>query len=457
MTAKKKLFPKLLLILLAIIAALFMVRMMMKNKAPLEHELKSFPEQSAHVMTVKPIPFRSQAVAYGNVEPAVSLKYKAEVAGKITFIHPLLKQGGSIPKGTKVLRIEPTTYEISLGQSKAGLASTKSSLKQLDAEEKSTRNSLSIAKRNLSLGQQEYNRVRTLWNKRFVSRSELDAEQQKVLQLNSTVQSLQGNLDTFKSRRESINAQIRQSQSTVAGSQDSLSRTSVRLPFDARIGEVLAEEGAFVATGTQLFEVLGTEAVEIRAQLPLKYADQLLTAYGKELADLSSPQRMQDMISRLKLGIKVRLVSSPSTANWEAKLLRMGEEIDPNRGMINFTVRVENPYQGVVPGKRPPLLKGLYVAIEFTSTPQRRLVIPRKALHEGRVYRVTKQNTLDIRPVSVAFYQGNLVVLDSGLEAGDRIVTSDLVPVISGLPIKAVELKGELEQFRQEAAGVDSL
>ena len=457
MTAKKKPFPKILLLPIAIVGAIFVVRMMMQNKVPMEHELKSFPEKLANVMTVESIPFRSHVVAYGNVEPSVSLKYKAEVGGKITFIHPRLKQGGSIPKGTEVLRIEPTTYELSLGQSKAGLANTESSLRQLQAEERSAKNSLNIAKRNLSLGKQEYNRIKILWDKRIVARSTLDAEQQKVLQLSSTVQDIQGNLDTFKSRRAAINAQIQQSQSTVAESKDTLSRTTVRLPFDARIGEVLAEEGAFISAGTQLFEVLGTEAVEIQAQLPIKYAGQLLLAYDKQLEDLSSPLRMQQMMSQFKLEARVRLVSGALAEGWDATLLRIGEEIDPSRDTISFTVQVENPYQGVIPGKRPPLLKGLYVAVEFTSMPQNRLVIPRKALHEGRVYRLSDDNKLEIRPVSVAFVQGNLAVLDGGLEAGDRIITSDLVSVISGLPIKAIEVKEELEQFRREATGVNSL
>ena len=457
MTSKKKLFPKVLLLPLAIIGAIFIVRMMMQNKAPLEHEVRSFPEKLANVMTVESIPFKSRAVAYGNVEPSVSLKYKAEVGGKITFIHPRLKQGGSIPKGTEVLRIEPTTYEISLGQSKAGLANTRSSLKQLEAEERSAKSSLSIAKRNLSLGQQEYNRVRTLWNKRLIARSTLDAEQQKVLQLSSTVQTLQGNVDTFRSRRDAINAQIRQSQSTVEGNQDTLSRTSVKLPFDARIGEVLAEEGAFVSAGTQLFEVLGTNAVEIQAQLPVKHAGQLMLAYNRELGDLSSARRMQDVLKQVKLEARVRLIEGDASQGWDATLLRIGESIDPNRDTISFTVQVNNPYQGVVAGKRPPLLKGLYVAVEFKSVSQNRLVIPRKAVHEGRVYRVDADNKLEIRPVSVAFTQGELAVLDGGIEAGDRIIISDLVPVISGVPIKAIEATEEIEKFRKIASGVNAL
>lgn len=450
---KKKLFPKVLLLPIAIIGAVFIVRGMMESKQPLEHEVKTFPEKLANVLTVDAIPFRAQAIGYGNVEPSVNLKYKAEVGGKVTYVHPDLKRGGSVAKGTIVIRIEPTTYELSLGQSKAGLANTQSSLTQLDAEERSTRNSLEIAKRNLSLGQQEYNRVRTLWDKRLIARSTLDAEQQKVLQLQSTVQDIQGNLDTFKSRRAAINAQISQSRSTVAESTDTLSRTSVILPFDARIGEVLAEEGAFVSAGSQLFEALGTKAVEIQAQLSVKHVGQLLSGTVNQIDDLPTSTAMRNAISNIKLDATVHLVAGDMAVSWPAKLVRVGESVDSTTDTVGFTVQVEDPYKGIVPGKRPPLLKGLYVAVEFMASPQRRIVIPRKAVHEGRVYLVNDENKLEIKPVEITATQGTLAIVGSGLSAGDRIITSDLIPVISGVPIKAIEVPEELAQLKALAVG----
>lgn len=450
---KSKKWIGVLMLPLIVIAAVLLVRSMMQSKPALEHEIKQFPERLAHVITLQKIPFRAHAVGYGSVEPSVVLKYKAEVAGKVTYVHPSLKQGGSIAAGTEVIRIEPTTYEISLGQSKAGLANTQSSLKQLEAEEKSTKNSLEIAKRNLALGQQEYNRVRSLWDKRLIARSTLDAEQQKVLQLSASVETIQGSLDTFTSRRAAIQAQIQQSKSTVAGSTDTLSRTTVRLPFDARIGEVLAEEGAFVSAGAQLFEALGTKAVEIDAQLSVRSVGQLMGAFGKEMQAAPAVSQMESVLSKLELEATVHQVADSLGVNWSAKLVRVGESVDSTRDTVSFTVRVENPYEGVVPGKRPPLLKGLYVAVGFRAPPTDYIVVPREAIHEGRAYVVGADNKLEIRPVTPMMTQGNLVIIAEGLAVGERVIISDLVPVIEGLPIKPIELPEELESLRKEALG----
>jgi hypothetical protein len=80
-------------------------------------------------------------------------------------------------------------------------------------------------------------------------------------------------------------------------------------------------------------------------------------------------------------------------------------------------------------------------------------VLPREAIHEGRAYVVGADNKLEIRPVTPVMSQGNLVVIGEGLSVGDQVIISDLVPVIEGLPIKAIELPEELELLRKEALG----
>lgn len=134
---------------LIIIVAVALVVIAVKTKAPIEHEELGYPPKTVEVITIGNIPFRARVMAFGNVEPSILMKAKAEVSGKIVYIHPELKQGASLKKGTVVLRIEPTTYEISLNQSKAGLAGSQSSLAQLVAEEKSAKGALKIAQEKL--------------------------------------------------------------------------------------------------------------------------------------------------------------------------------------------------------------------------------------------------------------------------------------------------------------------
>jgi len=85
----KNIFQKMIILPLIVITALALVIYKVKSRSPVEHEVLQFPVRTVEVITLKKLPFRARAIAYGNVEPAVLLEAKAEVRGKISYIHPL--------------------------------------------------------------------------------------------------------------------------------------------------------------------------------------------------------------------------------------------------------------------------------------------------------------------------------------------------------------------------------
>ncbi len=457
----KKIFKNFIFLPLILGGAIAFVVMQVKSKPPVEHEDVGYPSKAVEVINIDKIPFRARAMAFGNVEPKVLLKAKSEVSGKISYIHPDLKKGASLKKGTVVLRIEPTSFEISLNQSKAGLAGSQSSLAQLQAEEKSTKRALSIAQKNLNVGIKERNRIKTLWDKRLISRSTLDKEEQQVLALRQQVQDIQGKLSSYASRKAATRAQITQSKSQVDQSKDTLGRTEVRIPFDARIGAVAVEKGEFVPAGGLLFEALGVQAVEITAQLPTKQFRPLMSGLDSikpnSSINLSDPKSLQMALTNMNLEARVRLVGDSDEAIfWKGKLTRISESVDPTRDTLGLVIAVDHPYDDIIPGKRPPLLKGMYTAVELFSPAKPTLVLPRKAVHQGRIYIADENNTLKIQAVHILFQQGDMVVLDSVKDKsllGQKIIISDVIPVIEGLPLKVITAEEYQKNLALKARG----
>ena len=456
----KKLLKNFIFLPLILIGAIAFVVMQVKSKPPVEHEELKYPTKAVEVITIKKIPFRARALAFGNVEPATILKAKSEVSGKISFIHPNLKKGASLKKGTVVLRIEPTTYKLSLNQSKAGLAGSQSSLKQLEAEEKSTKRALSLAQKNLNVELKELGRIKSLWNKRIIARSTLDQEEQKVLSLRQQVQDIQGKISSYASRKSATKAQIAQSKSQVDQSKDKLGRTEVVLPFDARIGTVSVDKGEFVPAGGLLFEALGVQGIEINAQLPTKQFRPLVSSLvTKENAAISikSAESLQMVVKKMKLEARVRLVGDSSEASvWNGELVRMSESVDPTRDTLGLVIAVNNPYDGIIPGKRPPLLKGMYTSVELLTPAKPTLVLPRKAIHQGRIYTVDTKSNLNIFPIHILYQQGNLIVIDSLQDAdliGKQLIISDVIPVMQGMPLKAIDSPSYQAHLERNALG----
>ncbi|WP_456404535.1 efflux RND transporter periplasmic adaptor subunit [Thiolapillus sp.] len=449
----KKLLKRKFILPLVVFVAMALVAFKVKTRPPVTHEDLDYPVRAVETMEVRAIPYRSHTTGYGNVEPRVTVKARSEVSGKIVYIHPQLRKGSSLPKDVVVLRIEPTTFEFSLEQSKAGLSGTESSLRQLETEEESTKALLAIVRKNLAVQEKEYQRIKEIWKKKLVARSSVDAEEQKVLALKQQVADLEGKLKTYESRKAGLQAQIKQSQTQVAQTQDTLGRTEIRLPMDARIGEVFVEKGEFVAAGSVLFEALGTDAVEITAELPTRLFRPLFVNQEHAQVNLDDPQKFWNLVGAMKLEARVRLVGFPEAAYWQGKLLRISESVDPRRDTVGLVVQVDKPYDNVIPGERPPLLKGMFAAVSFYAPARSLLVIPRKAVHEGRVYVVRPDDRLEIRPVDILYRQGEFVVLKGGLEEGERIVISDVIPVIDGLPLKPLPDDAWVRAFVAAAAG----
>ncbi len=449
----KKLLQKPIILLIVLALGVGLTVMMVKNKPAVQHNSTAMAPRTVDVIRVQSLPFRNRVSAYGNVEPAISLQGKAELNGKITFLHPDLRQGNSIAAGTVVVRIDADDFLVSLKQSEADLQSNESTLRQLKEEQKTTGRALKLAKDNLRVGEKELARIQDIWKKRLIARSTLDAEEQKVIQLRQSVSDLQGQMNTYASRLASEAAKISRAREQVKGQKTTLGRTEILMPFDARVGEVPVEIGEFVTAGTVLFEALNLDGVEINAQVPVRQMRGLVQPLQNRQLDLTV-DNLASALDALQLKARVTLVGDQANAQWDAEVLRFTESIDPQRRTLGIVVAVDKPYAKVIPGKRPPLLKGMFTQVEISTPANDALVIPYKALHQGRVYLVDADGKLEIRPVEVLLLQGEMAVIDKGLNAGDQLIVNDLIPVIPGMPLKA-RIDDALEtDLRSAASGV---
>ena len=441
-----------LLIALAVAAAIAAV--LVNSRAPLEHIAVEMPRRAVEALVVRELDFRSRVTAYGNVEPAITLNSMAEVSGKISYVHPNLKPGETLAAGTLVVSIEAEDYELSLQQTREDLKASRSALAELEAEVRSTRRSLQLARDNLDVGEAELARIRDVYQKQLIAKSSLDAEEQKVIQLRQQVEDLQGRINSQASRRQSLEAQIARAEQEVQNRATILGRTGTTLPFDARIGSVSIDENEFVTVGSPLFEAIDLKGVEISAQLPLVSMRQLISHLeNREVALQQFVQTGGRINESLGLSARVRLVNGMPEAVWDARVLRISEAIDVTRQTLGVVVGVDDPYEKIIPGRRPPLLKGMYTAVDLFAPRRRALVIPRRALHEGRVYIADADDRLEIRSVDVQLTQGELAVIRGGIEIGERVIVNDLVPVIAGMPLEVKLVAGVEQDLRRRALG----
>jgi len=414
---------RMLLILPPIILGVLVLVLMAGNrKAPgqAERQEPSKPVRTVEVQQVQLVPV---AEGYGAVTPAQVWSAVAEVSGRIVELHPRLRDGEIIAAGSLLLRIDPVDYELSLAQAEASLA-------ELDVQESNAKATLAIEQRNLSIAEREHERISKLALKGTASQSNLDDAERALLSSRNAVQNIRNSLALLPTQRKVLEAKRSQA------ARD-LQNTRISAPFDMRVAGMKIETDQFVSKGQTLLAGDSVDRVEILAQFPLDALRRLFIGRSDIQADGAlMGGNLPDIVQLQPL---VRLDMGTTQAEWEARFVRFSDNVDAETRTMGVVVAVDKPFEKVVPGVRPPLSKGMFVQVLLRGPAQPdRLVIPRAAVRDGKVYLVDGDQRLRRQPVEVLFSQADLSVLDSGLAAGQQIVVSDLVPAVEGMRLEAI-------------------
>ena len=385
----------------------------------------------AYVLNLKPESVTPRVTGYGSVNPASNLNVPAEVAGGIKWVHAGLKKGAELKAGTKVIQLDKRDYQLTLSKAKADRERIKTQLAELNLEESNTKRQLELAQKKLDLASSEFKRKKELADQGALSKSQLEAEEQVLINMRTELQNLELKLDLHPKQRDLLKAESSVAQATIEEQARNLERTTIYMPFDARIGQVNVDKGAFVATGSTLFIAQGKKRVEIEAQISMPSMLPLIQHIrGKDLNQLSAKERL----SALNIKANVQMVGAPETANWPAKVLRTSDSIDPQTRTMSIVVAIDEADKKAITGQRPPLLKGMYMAVTLSSDAMEGWKIPRSAIHENRLYYLDDENRLRIREARVLFKVDDYAIL-TDKPAFKRLVISDIIPAVDGMLI----------------------
>lgn len=379
---------------------------------------------------------RATVRGYGNVQAARNWEAVAEVPGTIVWRHPDLETGNVITEGTKVLRIDPTGYELAIAQAEADLAALEADAAQLDVDEANTSRLLALEEDRLTLAEAELARVRDLSERGVAAQSTLDAQERTTLQVRRGVEELRNANALIPSRRARLEAQVARTRTILARATRDLDKTNISAPFDLRVSEVRVEHHQFVSAGQSLVTADDIGQAEITAQIPVDSFRRLLSG-----ATGNGPMTISDLSERFAdIAAEVRLVSDPSQT-WTGRLVRVESALDPQARSVPAIIAVDDPYAGANPPLRLPLVPNMYVEVILTGPEEpARITLPDGAIHEGNVvYLRNEEGRLEVRTVSVDWRQSGIVVLDGGIAADEEVIVDDLMPAIPGMIVKPAE------------------
>ena len=116
MPAKPEKQPKKWLLILPIVIAIAVLFFLMKNRAEPEQAQPTEQTRAVRIITVPKLTVIPRATGYGSVVPGKTWDSVVEVNGRITEVHPQLKNGELVQAGAVLIRIDATDYELAAVQ-----------------------------------------------------------------------------------------------------------------------------------------------------------------------------------------------------------------------------------------------------------------------------------------------------------------------------------------------------
>jgi membrane fusion protein, multidrug efflux system len=308
----------------------------------------------------------------GTVQPVMSVGIHSQVDGKLQEVP--FTEGQHVKKGDVLARIDPRLFKAALDQAKAKKAQDQA---------------------QLGAAQKDLTRFKTLALKNFESQQNVDLQQGKVDQLTAAIDADDAAIET---------------------AQTQFDYTTITAPSDGRIGVRLVDPGNVVRASDAgpIATLMLAQPAAVMFTLPSRVLDDVRKAMDRGPIEVIA----FDQDNRLPLSA--------------GTLLTVDNAVD----QATATIRLK----AIFPNADDRLWPGEFVnARLLLETRSNVIAVPANAVQRGPqglfAWIVTADNVAVVRQIQVGPTTGDLTIVSSGLNEGDRVVTEGQYKLQTNAPV----------------------
>ncbi len=346
------------------------------------------------------VPIQVQAV--GTVEAYETISVKSLVTGELTEMY--FKEGDYVHKGDKLFSIDSRTYEAALKQAEANLLRDRALQAQAEAN-------LQRDQSNQKYASATAERYQGLLKDGIVSRDQTE-------QLTSSASASSNSVAADRAAIDSAIAQIAADEANIGNLRVQLSWTVQPATIDGRTGNVTVKKGNIVSANSQ-------EVLTINQVTPIYVTFSVPEA---KLPDV----RKYMAVGKLPVFAKPQDESGPGESG---EITFIDNSVDTTTGTIKLKGTFQNKDLKLWPGQF------LNVVLRLTTTPNA-ITVPNQAVQNGQdgqfIYVVGSDSKVEARPVTIGELIDDVLVILTGLEAGETVVIDGQLRLQPGSPGKGI-------------------
>ncbi len=393
------------LIILLLLAGFAISRYLLKTRPQAQRKAPKKMEALVRVIKVMPTHENARIEAPGRVIAARQITLKVRVSGEVTYLHPDFIPGGVIKKGEILLKLDDVDYQLELRRKEDALALAEADLR--------------IEEGSQTVALKEWELITSLSDDIDTSSRDLALRKPHLIKAKARITSAETALDRARV---------------------DLERTVIRAPFNLVVRDENIDLGLQVTPASTLATIAATDIFWAEISLPVT-----------KLSWFDLPTKASSNKSA-KPAAKVFLHSRNLPA-LEGRIIALTPDLDKDGLMARLLVAIADPLG--LKKKHWPVLLGSFVRAEIIGRKLENVYrIPRSALQENdQVLIADSADRLVLKSVTVAYYGVKTVLIDSGLNPGDRLIISNLPAPISGMALKIAGSASAAAPAAKSAAG----
>lgn len=417
---------------IAVILGVLILKNAISNRQQVTKKEVSKLQISARAIQVKKATITPIIDSYGEAKSARIWKVLSELSGRVSYIHPELKSGFILEKGEVLFELDTSTLDLKKQEYDAQIKVMQSNIDQKEVEKKNIQSNLHLENEQLKIDEKELLRIKKLVEGKTSTESILDSQNRSYLNRKQKIQSLLNNLNLYPSQLANLMAQLKVQKYRYSQVLEDIKKGRVVLPFTARLGKVELYKDSYVTAYHPLFEAHDVSKSEVHLQLSVEEIKSMLSIDERQLQFKPGSKKF---FESLKVKAAISSTSNKSF-QWNGKVTRFKESLDPASRTIGLVVEVDKPYDPKLIGIRPPLLHGMYVHVKLTTENRKSgFLIPRDALHVNEILTLSKDNLLTRQKVENFLMQKDWVLL-TDLNEDQLVIVSDVKLGLEGIKVQ---------------------
>lgn len=358
---------------------------------------------------------------YGRVEsPRTTVLRAPPQSTQAEIVALKVLEGDEVKQGDLLIELDDQDSQLGLQQREADRMDTEAQIALEQQQQSHNVTALVHEEALLALAQKALTRVNTLKKQNVSSDSVVEEAQRALEQQQLTISNRRTLIAGHPHRLAQLQARLARQKALQQLSALEIQRSRVLAPFSGMIAKVSVSVGDRVRTGDALLTLYDNSALEVRAQIPNRYQDLMLSSLAKR----------QFLVAQTVVGDKIL----------RFQLDRLSGQIDDNSGGINGLFQVREGLDR--------LRLGQFVTFHLQLPPQPNVVaLPFEAIYGGnRIYKLHEERMkavliehLGERVTSEG--QSWLLVNSRDLKEGDWVITTQLPNAMEGLKVQVVHSK----------------